>query len=241
MGGVAVRARAGRRDAYRPLESALCPGSSRPEAVVEGFLALHSFRRFYVADLDAILGRGGHDATLEALARAFPALEFWVDAGFPDPAAAAAWQARGLGRPVLGSESLAVAPGAAAMPAQGVLSLDFRDDGFLGPAGLDGAVERWPGDVIAMTLGRVGMGRGPDLETLSRLRRLAPGTRLHAAGGVRHAGDLAALAALGVAGVLLASALHDGRISPGELAAFHDELEPGPSSAARESAPAPDR
>ena len=141
MGGQVVRARAGRRDEYRPLRSVLC-GSSRPEAVVEGLLALYPFRRFYIADLDAILGRGDHRAALESLQRAHPALEWWVDAGFADVAAAASWRRGGLRRPVLGSESLAEAPARGDYPDGSVLSLDYRGKDFLGPADLRKSLPR---------------------------------------------------------------------------------------------------
>jgi len=240
MGGQVVRARAGRRDEYRALRSVLC-NSSRPEAVVEGLLALYPFRRFYVADLDAILGRGDHRAALENLQRAHPALEWWVDAGFADVAAAASWRCGGLGRPVLGSESLAAAPARGDYPGGSVLSLDYRGEDFLGPADLLRDAARWPDDVVAMTLARVGAGAGSDLARLAQLRRLNPACRLYAAGGVRHAADLAALAAAGMAGVLLASALHDGALSRAELAAFHDDRPRNAATGARASAPEPDR
>ncbi|MDD5364618.1 MAG: HisA/HisF-related TIM barrel protein [Gallionellaceae bacterium] len=220
MDGHVVRARAGRRDQYRPLQSALCR-SSQPAEVVSGLLDLHPFRRLYVADLDAILGRGDHRATLEALRRAYPELELWVDAGFASPAAARDWQAGGLGRAVLGSESLAGLPEGVACPPGGLLSLDFRGEEFLGPAGLEQDARHWPDEVIVMTLARVGMGQGPDIARLKHLRGLAPGRRFYAAGGVRDGADLAALAQAGAAGVMLASALHDGIFSRVELAAFH--------------------
>lgn len=240
MDGQAVRAVGGRRDEYRPLESVLCD-SSRPEAVVEGLLALHPFRRLYIADLDAILGRGDHGRVVERLRRLHPDLEFWVDGGFSNTATAQAWQAAGLGRPVLGSESLAALPERGAWPAQGVLSLDFRGDAFLGPAALLQGPERWPAEAIVMTLARVGMAAGPDLARLAQLRRLNAACRLYVAGGVRHAGDLAALAGAGAAGVLLASALHDGRLSRLELDAFHAAHPTSAASGARANAPAPDR
>lgn len=224
MAGDVVLAQAGRRDAYRPLATPLCR-SSRPDAVVARLLDLHPFRHLYIADLDAILGRGGHEPVIEAIRRNYPDLELWVDAGFAGPEAARAWQARGLGRAVLGSESLAAAPGRDELPAGAVLSLDFKDDAFAGPARLLAEPERWPAEVIVMTLARVGTGTGPDLARLAALRlaalrRAAPAARLHAAGGVRHAGDLAELARAGAAGVLLASALHDGRLGRRELSAW---------------------
>ncbi len=240
MDGQVVRAFGGRRDEYRPLESALCD-SSRPEAVVEGLLALYPFRRIYIADLDAILGRGNHGSVVEGLQRLHPDLEFWVDGGFSDAAAAEAWHAAGRGRPVLGTESLAVLPERDAWPAQGVLSLDFRGDDFLGSATLLQYPERWPAEVIVMTLARVGMDAGPDLARLTQLQRLNTACRMYAAGGVRQIDDLAALARAGAAGVLLASALHDGRLSRPELDAFHAAHPTSAASDARASVPVPDR
>lgn len=238
MAGHAVGARAGRRDEYRPLESALC-ASSRPLAVLEGLLSLYPFRRIYVADLDAILGRGSHQQDLDSMRRAHPEVEFWVDAGFTSASAALAWQAQGLGRAVLGSESLLAMPDAAALGQVGVLSLDFRGDVFLGPPALLGQGECWPEQVIAMTLERVGCHQGPDLALLAQLRAKGPHVGLYAAGGVRHAGDLESLADAGAAGVLLASALHDGSLTRDTLAAFHGHHPRGAAIGARGNGPVP--
>ncbi|BBP05171.1 nickel transporter [Sulfuriferula plumbiphila] len=197
--------------------------------MVEGLLSLFPFRHLYIADLDAILGQGSHQTTLESLRRAHPELEFWVDAGFANVEAARIWQSKGLGRPVLGSESLSEVPARSVFPVGGVLSLDFRGDDFLGPTALVREAGHWPSDVIVMTLARVGMSEGPDLARLEELRRLAPACRLYAAGGVRHAADLVELTQAGAAGVLLASALHDGAISRTELAALRAGIPaPGP-------------
>jgi len=240
MDGQVVRARAGKRDDYRPLQSTLCD-SSRPAAVLHGLLALYPFRRIYIADLDAILKRGHHGKVVEALQRSHPELEFWVDGGFSSAAAAQASQAAGRGRPVLGSESLTALPEGGAWPAQGVLSLDFRGDDFPGSDTFLQYPERWPAQVIVMTLARVGMEAGPDLARLVQLRQLNPACRFYAAGGVRHAGDLSTLAGAGAAGVLLASALHDGRLSRTELAGLHTAHPTSAAGGAKANVPAPDR
>ena len=95
--------------------------------------------------------------------------------------------------------------------------LDFMGERPLGAAGIFAAPERWPERIIAMTLARVGGTSGPDLERLRQLRALAPDKRIYAAGCVRGADDLRALRSLGCAGVLVASALHDGRLGPDDL------------------------
>lgn len=219
MGGTVVRAVRGERAAYRPLESALCRGSA-PLDVVGALLDLHPFADLYAADLDAIMRRGDALRSIEAIRRRFPGLRLWVDAGIAERAALAAWEARGLGRAVIGSETLGEGDLAASLGPEAplVLSLDFRGERFAGPPELLADAARWPRQLIAMTLARVGSGSGPDLDRLAELVARAPGRRVFAAGGVRDAGDLRDIARCGAAGVLLASALHDRRLGRDELA-----------------------
>jgi uncharacterized protein related to proFAR isomerase len=213
--GKAVRAVAGDRANYQPLATPLCPDGA-PLACVTGFLALHPFRRLYVADLDAIEGGARQDATLAAIREAFPSLELWVDAGFTGADAATDWQRLGLGRPVLGSESLR--DPRPRLPLGSILSLDFRGEDFLGPPSLLKEPKRWPADIIVMSLHSVGAGRGPDVQRLTRIVAAAGGARVYAAGGVRGEGDLQTLARIGAAGALIASALHGGALTSASLA-----------------------
>lgn len=217
--GTVVRARMGRRDEYRPIETPLSP-TSAPLDVARGLLSLHRFTTLYVADLDAIEGRGDNRATLARLAAAFPGLTLWVDNGIADPDRADAWLAAGIGHLVLGSESQ---PDASllrrlAADARIVLSLDFRGGDFVGPAEILRDPQLWPRRIVVMTLARVGSGAGPDLERLAAVGARAGGRTLYAAGGVRDADDLRRLAAAGIGGALVASSLHDGRLDPESLA-----------------------
>jgi phosphoribosylformimino-5-aminoimidazole carboxamide ribotide isomerase len=216
--GEVVRAFKGERAAYAPIVSPLS-ATSAPRDIVAGLLRLHDFSTIYVADLDAIEGRRGHRATICDLARAFPHVRLWIDDGSADASAIAALRALGA-EPVIGSESLEDATATLASDSDAILSLDFRGERFLGPAALLEDARLWPWRVIAMTLARVGAFEGPDLELLARLARRAEGRDLFAAGGVRDARDLAALERAGVAGVLVASAIHDGRLSPSDLRRF---------------------
>jgi phosphoribosylformimino-5-aminoimidazole carboxamide ribotide isomerase len=220
-GGQVVHARAGERARYRPIRTPLATGSE-PPAVLDGLLSLAPFRRVYIADLDAIEGQGDHRAVVAALAYRYPHLDFWLDGGFAGAAAAMAAQAERVA-PVLGSESL---PDTAALSdavgrlgrSNCVLSLDYRGERFVGPAAIEASAELWPDHIIAMTLSRVGSGAGPDIARLAALRQSAGARQLFAAGGVRDAGDIERLAAMGVAGALVASALHDGRLTRAVLA-----------------------
>ncbi|WP_395665450.1 HisA/HisF-related TIM barrel protein [Methylocella sp.] len=218
--GTAVRARLGRREFYAPIKTPLS-ATSAPVDVAAGFLALHPFPIIYVADLDAIEGTGDHREALLELYAAFPETMFWVDAGARDGASARAFLARHrYAHLVIGSESLdSVEPLKELRNERRlILSLDFRGDALVGPSGLLDAPHLWPARVIVMTFGRIGANAGPDLSRVAAVKALGART-VFAAGGVRDAEDLEALKRGGVAGALVASALHDGQLTGRDLAA----------------------
>src|SRR5215471_209116 len=95
-GGVVVRARMGQRHLYQPIETRLA-ATSDPLDVARGLLAIHPFATLYVADLDAIVGRGDNGAALRQIKLAYPAVSLWVDNGIAEPAAAARWLGHGIG------------------------------------------------------------------------------------------------------------------------------------------------
>ncbi|CCJ06809.1 HisA/HisF-related TIM barrel protein [Methylocystis sp. SC2] len=218
--GVVMRARAGARDSYRPIASPLA-ATSAPVDVVAGFLTLHPFERIYIADLDAIEGSGDNSREIGALTERFPSLRFMVDAG----AASCDWRGAARIDCVIGSESLhdSAFLQAAQHDPNIVLSLDFRDEVFLGPDALHECTKQWPRQVIVMTLTRVGVGAGPDVARVSQIIERAGDRRVFAAGGVRDADDLERLQAIGAAGALVATALHDGALTRADLDRFASE------------------
>ncbi len=218
--GVVVRAIAGRRTEYRPLRSPLC-NSSRADDILHALLELHPFLVVYLADLDAIQAQGNNRKLIARLCAGFPGLEFWVDAGASRFDGWMQQCIRGI-RPVIGSESQtdmsAVTELLSSAHGTGpILSLDFLGGRFLGPAELLHHPALWPDQVIIMTLDRVGVNQGPDMDRLTELRRLVPGKRFFAAGGVRDREDLIRLQRLGIQGTLVSTALHEGRLGRQEL------------------------
>jgi phosphoribosylformimino-5-aminoimidazole carboxamide ribotide isomerase len=222
MGGQVVHAQRGDRAHYRPIRSRLCR-SSRIEGVVAGLLGLFPFRHLYVADVDALCGRGLQRKALDAVRASAKHVQLWIDAGIRDTGDLA--QVSRWGLAVLGSETLTAAAwerlaGAEAdaeAAADAVLSLDFRESDFLGAPALLQQPQRWPRRLIAMSLARVGSGLGPDLPRIESLHRLAPQCRVYAGGGVRSAGDLDDCRRAGACGALVASSLHDGRLGAADL------------------------
>jgi phosphoribosylformimino-5-aminoimidazole carboxamide ribotide isomerase len=232
LGGLVVRGIAGRRAEYRPIESPLCADPS-PLAVARAFFERFAIRELYLADLDAIAG--GEPAWNIYAQLADLGLELWVDAGLTDPDRAmrlAQWNSQGhpLAAVIAGLESLPDADALKAMvdvvgARRLVFSLDLKtatplsaaaawaglDAEAIAACALDAGVRR----MIVLDLARVGTGKGVGTEDLCRrLRRLDAGCEIVAGGGVRGPADLASLADAGCDAALVASALHDGRITP---------------------------
>jgi phosphoribosylformimino-5-aminoimidazole carboxamide ribotide isomerase len=219
--GQVVRARAGDRASYRPLISPHSP-TSDPVDVVRGLLSIHPFPTLYVADLDAIQNQGNNFQTLRRIREAFPALQMWVDNGAADAGAIETIVDADLGSPILGSESQRSSELIAQHRDSGrvILSLDFRGDAFQGPSEILAEPALWPQRVIVMTLAQVGSGAGPDLARLASIQSIAGGREIYAAGGIRDAADLSTLKEAGVAGALIATALHERRIGAADLQAM---------------------
>lgn len=217
--GAVVHARMGQRDQYRPITTPLS-STSNPIEVARGLLAVYPFRTFYIADLDAIAGTGDNNAAVAQLKAEFAGLTFWVDNGVADWASAQRWLDADLGHLVLGSETQRdeVLVRKLSRDDRIILSLDYRGDAFVGPEALLSDIDAWPSRVIGMTLARVGSAMGPDWTRLAAIKSSGRGRCVYAAGGVRDADDLIALAERGIAGALVASCLHNGTLAGAQIA-----------------------
>jgi phosphoribosylformimino-5-aminoimidazole carboxamide ribotide isomerase len=222
-GGIVVHARRGQRAQYAPLRSPLVDGCE-PVPVARALCAVGQTRSLYVADLDALAGEPADVTTLAALSAV---AELWVDAGAAAPERAADLARAGVARNVVGTESLGpdapVLSHAAAPEPPLMLSVDLRDGRLISPrpelAGRD-PVAAAPlatllgvHEVIVIDLARVGSDSGPPLREVAELAVALPGIAIYAGGGVRDDADLRALESAGASGALVATALHEGRIT----------------------------
>lgn len=229
--GVAVHAIGGDRSRYEPVWSVLAPGADGDAlALARAYRALPGVSRCYVADLDAIAGgppqvdllqriQSGHafggPVLLDAGVHSFTTLEDLRGA---------------FSQVVVGLETLRSFTDLeqVARHVRVTFSLDLRNDAAIvrpelrAESGSEeplvlarAAIDAGAHEVILLDVGRVGRGIGMNLELLSSLRQALPDARLLAGGGVKDDGDVAALAREGCDGVLIATALHRGTITPG--------------------------
>jgi phosphoribosylformimino-5-aminoimidazole carboxamide ribotide isomerase len=223
-GGVVVRAIAGRREEYKPLESRLT-GSTGPLTVARALRDLLKTEELYIADLDAIAGsaRPNFDLYEELSGEGF---RTWIDAGVRSADDAIPVRRRGVQVVVAGSETLRHQVELVHMRMElGEEHIAFSvdlDDGRprCDPAGwcattaqdLINYAEMLLSRIIILDLHRVGTGGGSSVGHLCGWAKTTyPYLTLAAGGGVRGPEDLPALADAGVDAVLVASALHDGK------------------------------
>jgi phosphoribosylformimino-5-aminoimidazole carboxamide ribotide isomerase len=215
--GVVVHAKYGERENYQPIKSVLTK-SSDIYSVLNGFLKLHAFDTFYIADLNAITGQGIQTDLIEKVLHHFSTITFWVDAGYQK-------KRNFLPNylPVLGSECFTNDNFVelANFEKCFVLSLDFGRNGEkLGSQNFFTQTESWSENVIVMTLNRVGSSNGVAIDLLEKFKHDYPQTHFVAAGGVRNIEDVKQLEAIGIEQILVASALHFGAITAENLTKF---------------------
>ena len=233
MNGQIVRGIAGRRDQYRPIVSKLVD-SADPLAVARAFRAHFGFTELYLADLDAI------EKQLPALwvyhVLQADGFTLWIDAGLRtrNDVVLRMLIVANVPSVIVGLESVAgpdelrgivTRIGAERV----VFSLDLKDGSPLGQLGPWETADPWTiaeraiqwanvRRLIVLDLARVGVGEGVATDTFcARLKRSHPDVEVTTGGGVRGPDDVRQLLANGVDHVLVASALHDGRITRADL------------------------
>ena len=228
LGGIVVHAVRGRRREYQPLKSVLC-ASTGPLEVTAALKAL-GFGALYVADLDAITG-GHQNFSLFKKIAAKTGLELMVDAGVTSLEAAEELLDNGVSKVIIGTETLLstafVADAVASFGSEKVIvSLDLMGDRVLSRLQPDMVVEPMTllrefqemgvSQIIVLDLAKVGSGEGVNKLFLNDVLKEIE-AEIFVGGGVHDINDLLELNDLGVFGVLVATALHTGKISAEEL------------------------
>lgn len=201
--GAVVAGKKGERDRYSPIsESSPLVTSSDPFDVVSAVRP----RYLYAADLDKIMGRGDNTLILNQLAQQVE--ELIADCGFRSPE-----ELEGLSfTPVLGTETYDITKVVNGC----YVSLDFKE-GFMDASGKFGGwkecvefLNSFDLHVIVLNIGTVGTMRA-DFGLLEKVMGVSDNPVL-LGGGISGVEDLERLKGIGCSGVLVATAVHRGRI-----------------------------
>ena len=233
--GDVVRGVAGQRSTYQSVQS-LLTSDSTVTAIATAFATQLPVDTIYVADLDAIAGEEPNWQALDEVSAT--GLQIWLDAGVADLSRAQqlsryAQQQSQLTNVIIGLESVPDPETLAQLwnhlgPERAVFSLDLKQGVPLTEAaswqGLDAeqiasqAVEIGFRQIIVLDLAAVGMDQGTPVEALcQRLSSLHAEVEWISGGGIRGLPDLKRLADHGCSAALVASALHDGRLTADQL------------------------
>jgi phosphoribosylformimino-5-aminoimidazole carboxamide ribotide isomerase len=228
--GEVVRGAGGRRENYRPIVSQITT-SSEPLNVARALRKVFGFHQFYLADLDGILNRRPNlNLYRDLIADDFQLL---IDAGIRNLADAK--RIRQLEKEVgivVGLETCH-SPEDLRQIARDGTNVTFSLDLISAQPNRRPDTNGWSDQPIEITrqvlksnvnsilvldLADVGMGTGGSTDSLCQwIRSEFPTVQLISGGGVRNRNDLDRLSRIGIDAVLVASALHDGQMSPDDV------------------------
>ncbi len=211
-----VQAIKGERSNYQPIQSSLC-SSSNPLEITKTLINKTKAKVLYLADLDAIENKKNtpdNFRLIHLLSQQFPDQSFWVDAGFDSSDKLTLWKTIPNLKPVIGTESHSdISQLLKVLTSDSILSLDFKDGHLLGPKEILDQAQHWPNEIILMSLDSVGSNSGPNFSLMTRFQTLHSKKIFYAAGGVRDQKDLERLKDSATGGALIASALHNGKLT----------------------------
>jgi len=222
-GGVVVHAVAGQREKYKPIKSKICP-STDPLEVAKVFKNI-GFKELYLADLDSITG-GKPCYTIYQNINKTTNLLLMVDAGVSNIEKFKELLKYGVTKVIVGTETLSdlqfLREVAHSYRENLVVSIDLygrkllslceevknKDPLTVMLSFKDMGVKEF----IVLDLSRVGTSKGIDLPFITEVVKNVKASIL-VGGGVKDIHDLLKLRNIGVSGVLVATALHNQRIT----------------------------
>lgn len=235
--GVAVHARRGERETYQQVQSVLAKRAN-PLDLTRAFREKLGRNEVYIADLDAIQGRGDNLSLIAEIARE-GSIALLVDAGVKRDAEIRRLFALGVKKVIVASETtedLITLSGIVERfgPERLIFSIDMKrrrvlwghrpepsegsDRSLVNPYEVATRIkELGINEVILLEMERIGTESGVDIDFVADLIRTVPGLDLIVGGGVRDVTDLLALKRIGASGALVATTFHTGRITKEDL------------------------
>ena len=211
LDNIVVKAFLGQRKKYKPINTKLS-NSSRLENVIKGLLKEYKFKIIYIADLNAIMGNKNNFKIIKKVIRKFPKIDFWVDYGVKNFLDFKKYHDNRF-KTIIGSETLKNTDELKKIykhkKREFILSLDFKNNFFLGPKNLIKNNKLWPKKTIFMILDSVGSKKRPKLIKLYNLDQKKD---YYLAGGISNNKDIKFLEEKGFKGAILSTAIHEKNI-----------------------------
>ena len=211
LDNIVVKAFLGERKKYKPINTKLA-NSSRLENVITGLLKEYKFKIIYIADLNAIMGNKNNFKIIKKVIRKFPKIDFWVDYGVKNFLDFKKYHDDRF-KTIIGSETLKSTDELKKIykhkKREFILSLDFKNNFFLGPKNLIKNNKLWPKKTIFMILDSVGSKKRSKLIKLFNLDKKKD---YYLAGGISNNKDIKFLEEKGFKGAILSTAIHEKNI-----------------------------
>jgi phosphoribosylformimino-5-aminoimidazole carboxamide ribotide isomerase len=234
MQGLVVHGRGGQRHNYQAIRSGLAT-NAQPASIATAFSQQLGIHRAYVADLDAIAGAQPDWSSYDQIAEVLP--ELWIDAGVRRVESAVALISSQSSprriHPICALETLSSLETLRKMlarlgPERLIVSLDLCQGRVRSP------MDRWSNApptrvasdliqlgvrrLIVLDVAHVGLDRGTGTRHLTReIKRMDAEIEITCGGGISTLPQLQELADDGCDAVLIATALHNGRLGRHEL------------------------
>ncbi len=213
LNNIVVKAFSGERKKYKPIKSKLI-NSSNLENIINSLLKEYKFKIIYIADLNAIMGNKNNLKIIKKVIKKFPQIDFWVDYGIKTFLDFKKFKNMPF-KTNIGSETLKNTMELKKIykikKKEIILSLDFKNDLFLGPLNLIKNKKLWPKKNIFMMIDSIGRKKRPELLKFKKFG-LDSKKDYYLAGGISNNKDINFLKKNGFKGVILSTALHERNI-----------------------------
>ncbi len=227
--GKVVQAIRGERQKYQPLKTVLAP-SSEPTEIAQAFQDIFGFNEMYIADLDAIQGLGSNIEVIKKISNCTD-LKLIIDAGVNKPRDTIRILEAGAEKVIIATETLdSIKQLEECVKIAGrqkiVGSLDYKEGRILTkskeimqfkPVQVAEIFEKTgAGEIIFLELSRVGTLQGLETVILKKVIQTV-NIPVLTGGGIDSVREIIDLQNLGIAGVLVATAFHKGKIRPKDI------------------------
>jgi phosphoribosylformimino-5-aminoimidazole carboxamide ribotide isomerase len=222
----------GERNKYEPIRS-LITTSCTPADVAKAFKTQFNISELYIADLDAIISQKFTFTYLREIIQ-HTNLQIMLDAGIDENAFVSNLLEKGVNKVIIGTETLRSLANlreilAITSPKNLIISLDLKYGAILTKAedlrkitpleAIHHFEELGIQETIILELTKVGSESGVMTGALQNILQNSS-IQIITGGGARNIQDLKILKEAGVAGVLIATALHNGSITQHDLASL---------------------